>query len=70
MDTDYVYLQQHYGGQYIASRGADVLFSALTYNELHDWLVRDSRWTEDVIVEYVEPIDCIRIPTPLSIEFL
>ena len=60
-EPDYIALQHQYGGMFVARRGAEVLFSAPTYDDLHDWLLADSHWMEDVIVDYVEPIDCIRV---------
>ena len=59
-DAEYFELQEHYGGQYVARRDAEVIASAATYEELSERLkTTDLGWTEFVI-EYIEPVDRIR----------
>ena len=60
-DVDYTYLQQHYGGQYIARRAGEVLAHAATYEDLSDLVDALAGGGEDLVIEYVEPVESVRV---------
>jgi hypothetical protein len=60
-DVDFAALQQIYGGRYVAHRGGEVIASAESDAELHELLDESLTDWSGVVVEYVEPIDAIRV---------
>lgn len=58
---DYTYLQQRYGGRYIARRAGEVLASAATYEDLSNLVDALAEDGEDLIIEYVEPVESVRV---------
>ena len=60
-DVDYVQLQQHYGGQYIARRAGEVLVHAATYEDLSDLVDALADGGADLVIEYVEPVESVRV---------
>lgn len=54
-ETDYAWLQQQYGGRYVAQRDGEVVASAETYDELSDQLEGAAMEWGELIIEYVEP---------------
>lgn len=60
-DEEYRDLQRRFGGQYVVRRGADVIFHAGSYDEVHERLSDPSIDWEQVIIEYVEPADRVRV---------
>lgn len=59
VDLDYVQLQQHYGGRYVARRNSDIIASAETYDELSEQLEGSVVDWDELIIEYVEPSDTV-----------
>ncbi len=60
-EIDYMTLQEHYGGRYVAERNGEVIASAETFDQLCDQLERpDTDW-DGVVIGYVEPIDINRV---------
>ena len=59
-DVDYTHLQQGYGGQYIARQEGEVLAHATTYEDLSA-LVDALAGGEDLVIEYIEPAESIRV---------
>ncbi len=60
-DAEYAALQRRYGGQRVARRGAEVVVSAESFDELIDaFRSLDIDWT-DVIVEYIDPPDVVSV---------
>lgn len=60
-DLNYEQLQQIYGDRYIAHRDGRVVAHAQSYDELCDELERrDARWDE-LVIEYVESADFVRV---------
>ena len=60
-EIDYPQLQQHYGGRYIARRESTVIASAETYDALSDTLERLADTGEPLVIEYVEPVESLRV---------
>ncbi len=60
-DIDYVQLQQHYGGRYIARRDTEVIANAATYDELSDQLEGMAVVWQQLVIEYVEPVSSVRV---------
>ena len=60
-EVDYMTLQEHYGGRYVAERNGVVSASAETYEELSDQLERPGMDWDGVVIDYVDPIDVIRV---------
>ena len=60
-DSDYASLQQHYGGQYIARRAGEVVASSVTYEGLSDLIDAREGCSMDLIIEYVEPAESVRV---------
>ena len=60
-EIDYMTLQQHYGGKYVAKRNGEVIASAETYDELSDQLERPDMDWEGVVIGYIVPADVIRV---------
>jgi hypothetical protein len=60
-EVDYASLQERYGGRYVARRNGEVIASAETYNELSDQLEEAAVQWAELIIEYVEPRDSIRV---------
>lgn len=60
-DVDYTHLQQGYGGQYIARRGGEVLAHATTYEDLSALVDALADGGADLIIEYVEPAESVRV---------
>ena len=60
-DIDYVQLQQHYGGRYIARRDTEVIANAATYDELSDQLEGMAVVRQQLVIEYVEPVSSVRV---------
>ena len=60
-DSDYAFLQQHYGGQYIARRAGEVVASSATYEGLSDMLDAPEGGGMDLVIEYVEPAESVRV---------
>jgi hypothetical protein len=65
-DVDYTHLQQRYGGQYIARRAGEVLAHAATYEDLSDLVDALADSGVDLIIEYVEPVERVRVYLSLS----
>ena len=60
-DAEYAELQRRYGGQCVARRGAEVVVSADSFDELVDaFRSLDMDWT-DVIVEYIDPPNVVSV---------
>ncbi|MBI4546376.1 MAG: hypothetical protein HY707_00225 [Ignavibacteriae bacterium] len=59
IEIDYTALQQKYGGRYIARRDGDVIANAETYDELIDRLENEGAQWEELIIEYVEPVNIV-----------
>jgi hypothetical protein len=60
-EVDYASLQERYGGRYVARHNGEVIASAETYNELSDQLEEAAVQWAELIIEYVEPRDSIRV---------
>ena len=60
-ELDYMTLQQHYGGKYVATRNGEVIDSDESYEELSDRLERPDMDWDGVIIGYVERPDVIRV---------
>jgi hypothetical protein len=60
-DVDYTQLQQRYGGQYIARRAGEVLAHTATYEDLSDLVDALAGGGEDLVIEYVEPAESVRV---------
>ncbi len=56
-DQDYAELQRRFGGCYVVRRGAEVILSAETYDDLNERLHDRSIDWEQVIIEYIDPLD-------------
>jgi hypothetical protein len=61
IDSDYVSLQQHYGGQYIARRAGEVVAARATYEDLSDLIDALEGGGVDIIIEYIEPVERVRV---------
>jgi hypothetical protein len=61
MVDDYIALQYQYPGQYVATRNYGVVAHAETLGELHRQLKAANTWTEDVIIQFVDPPDVVCI---------
>ena len=60
-EVDYTHVQQCYGGQYIARRAGEVLVHAATYEDLSDLVDALPGGGEDLVIEYVEPVESVRV---------
>ncbi len=60
-EIDYMTLQEHYGGKYVAMRDGEVIASADTFDELSDQLGRPDVDRQGLEIDYVERIDVIRV---------
>ena len=60
-EFDYAALQQRYGGRYVARRGSEIVASGESYDDLSEQLDDAAVEWHDIIVEYVEPSDLVRI---------
>ncbi len=59
-EMDSLSTYEQLGGRYVAWRGDEVYASAESYDDLADYL-HERGWPEDLIVEYVEHPDVIRV---------
>ena len=60
-ELDYAALQQRYGGRYVARCGSEIVASAESYDDLSEQLDDPAIDWDDLIVEYVEPSDLVRV---------
>ena len=68
-DAEYFDLQRRFGGQVVVRRGAEVLLSAETYDELSESLDEPGIDWEEAIIQYIDPLDQVRaysVPAPLE----
>jgi hypothetical protein len=60
-DEEYWDLQRRYGGQCVVRKGAQVLVSADTFDELMDAaLTMELNWDE-LVIGYIEPVDSVSV---------
>ena len=60
-EIDYMTLQEHYGGKYVATRDGEVIASAETYDELSNQLERLDMDLDGVVIGYSVPADVILV---------